>query len=448
MKAIILAAGLSKRMKSEVPKFLHKIMGRTLVSMVADAARGAGADEIIAVIGQGGELVRAELGDSVSYAEQKEPLGTGDAVRAAQEYIGPEDDVLVLCGDTPLLTSGELKNLIDAHQSQDNALTLISVVLDDATGYGRVVQSGGVLEKIVEHKDASPEEREIKEIWAGVMAFKGEALLCALPLLKNENAAGEYYLTEAIEILRKAGRRAGVYQSPFPDQFIGINTRVQLAEAAAALQKSRNEAHMLAGVTMTAPSTVWIDSGVEIGQDTVLYPGVILEGSVKIGKNCEIGPNTRIVSSEIGDCVTISNSVVVQAKVGNYTSVGPFAYLRPNADIGEHCKVGDFVEVKNSVVGNGSKASHLAYIGDACVGEGVNFGCGAITANYDGKRKSRTVIEAGAFIGSNTNLVAPVTVGAGATVAAGSTITDDVPGGALAIARERQVIKEGWKRKE
>ncbi|MCL2351689.1 MAG: bifunctional UDP-N-acetylglucosamine diphosphorylase/glucosamine-1-phosphate N-acetyltransferase GlmU [Firmicutes bacterium] len=447
MKAIILAAGLGKRMKSELPKCLHKIMGRTLVAMAADAARGAGAGEIVVVTGHGGELVREALGDSVSYARQERQLGTGDAVRAAMGYIKPGEDVLIIYGDTPLLTAGELKKAADLHKSGDNSVTLISVVLEDATGYGRVIQRDGAPEKIVEQKDASPEEALVKEIWGGVMAFKGEALLYALPLLTDGNASGEFYLTDTIEILRKAGHRCGVYQSPFPEQFMGINTRVQLAEAAAVLQKSRNEAHMLAGVTMTAPSLVWIDSGVEIGQDTVLYPGVMLEGAVRIGKNCEIGPNTRIVGSEIGDGVTVSNSVILDSRIGGGTSVGPFAYLRPHSVIGERCRIGDFVEVKNAVVGNGSKASHLAYVGDAEVGEGVNFGCGSITANYDGRRKFKTVIKDGAFIGSNTNLVAPVTVGEGAYIASGSTITDDVPPGVLAIARQRQVNKEGWKRK-
>ena len=427
-----------------MPKCMHEVLGSPIISLIIDAAQKAESSEIICVVGYRSDLVREKIGDAVTYAEQKEQLGTGHAVMSATEFIDPGESALVLLGDAPLIRAESIKRLREAHETLNNAVTVISTVVDNPFGYGRIIRDGGAVVRIAEQKDLNSEQENICEINTGFMIFEGRALLDALPKLTNKNASGEYYLTDAVQIMREAGLRTGVIRLEDPDEFMGINTRVQLAQAAAVLKRRRNEEHMLAGVTMANPETVYIDMNVEIGEDTVIYPNVMIGGKTFIGSNCVIGPNVRLTDVLMADGVTITESVASRSTIGRGATVGPFAYLRPGASIGEDCKIGDFVEVKNASVGNRSKASHLAYIGDADIGEDVNFGCGSITANYDGKNKSRTVVRDGAFIGSNSNLIAPVTVNERAYVAAGSTITDDVPEGSLAIARQRQAVKKGW----
>ncbi|MDR2749180.1 MAG: bifunctional UDP-N-acetylglucosamine diphosphorylase/glucosamine-1-phosphate N-acetyltransferase GlmU [Clostridiales bacterium] len=447
MKAIILAGGAGTRMKSNLPKCLHKVLGRSMIDTVIATAKSAGVEELVVVTGHEGQMLRDSIKESVVFTEQKQQLGTGHAVMTAIDYVSPEDTVLVLYGDLPLVTHQAIARLAEQHLKEQNAVTVMSTIVDNAFGYGRIIYKHGKFPRIIEQKDLTPQQMEIKEINTGIYLFSGNALLDALPLIRNENAAKEYYLTDALEIIQSNGLKAGVYCCPDPEQFMGVNTRVQLAKATEALKRRRNEEFMDSGVTMIDPSSVWIGHDVTIGVDTLLHPGVMLEGSTRIGAACEIGPNTRIVDSAIGDCVTVSYSVILKSTVGSHADIGPFAYIRPNSKVGEHCKVGDFVEVKNSTIGDYTKASHLTYIGDSDVGEHVNFGCGTVTVNYDGEKKHRTVIKDNAFIGCNTNLVAPVTVEEGAYTAAGSTITQDVPEKSLSIARARQVNKTDWTKK-
>lgn len=443
--AIILAAGMGTRMKSEIPKVLHKVCGKELAAWVADAARKAGADEVVAVIGHKAECVKNTLGDNLKYVLQKEQKGTGHAVMQAKDYI-KKGQVIILNGDAPLVTSQTIKKCIDYHNASCNSATVITAVLECPAGYGRIVRDiDGNVKKIVEDKDATPEEKNIKEINSGFYIFDAQELSSALEKLKPNNAQGEYYLTDTLEILLDEGKKIGAYVVEDNDEIRGINDRVQLAQAEKIMQTRINEMHMKNGVTFILPETTIIQSNVEIGRDTVIYPGTIIKSGTKIGANCTIGMNTQIDNSTLADNVNVLSSVIIDSEIDSGTTVGPFAYLRPNSKIGKDVRVGDFVEIKNSTVDNGTKISHLTYVGDSDVGKRVNFGCGTVTVNYDGKKKYRTKIGDDCFIGCNTNLVAPVTVENGGYTAAGSTITDTVPQDSLAIARARQVIKSEWK---
>ena len=448
LKAIVLAAGSGTRMKSKQPKCLHKILGRTMLNIVLDTLKEAGTDEIIVVTGYGEEQLRKSVSVDVKFARQAEQLGTGHAVMTAKEFINENDDVLVLYGDTPMIMTDSIHKFIQAHIKEGNAITVVSTRIDNPFGYGRIIHPSaeGQLLRIVEHRDLNNGQELVNEINTGIYIFNGKALLDALPLIKPNNAAGEYYLTDALEIIQSNGLKAGVVLAPNASEFVGINNRIQLAEACEVLQRRINDKLMMQGVTIVDPKSAWIGNDVSIGPDTIIYPGVILENS-RIGENCVIGPNTRIIGSDISNNAEVDNSIILDSSVGEYTQVGPFAYIRPNSHVGAHSKVGDFVEIKNSTIGDYTKAAHLTYVGDSDVGNHINFGCGTITVNYDGKKKYRTVIEDNAFIGCNTNLIAPVTVKQGAYTAAGSTITDDVPEQALGIARARQVNKEDWKLK-
>jgi len=448
VKAIVLAAGNGTRMKSKLPKCMHKILGRTMLNIVLDNLKESGTNEIIVVTGHGEEQIRASVSADVQFVHQDEQLGTGHAVMTASKYIGEDDDILVLYGDTPLITPESVIQLNNVHMREGNAITVVSTRIGDPLGYGRIVRPSldNRLLRIIEQKDLTDGEGFINEINTGVYFFKGRALLAALPLIQPHNAAKEYYLTDTLEIIQKLGLKAGVAVAPDSSEFIGINNRVQLAQAGDVLKQRINERLMLNGVTIVDPNTTWISPDVVIGIDTIIYPGVTLE-KTRIGENCVIGPNSRIINSVVSDNTEIDSSVVIDSYIGEHTQVGPFAYMRPNSKVGAHCKIGDFVEVKNSNIGDHTKASHLTYIGDSDVGSHINFGCGTVTVNYDGRKKYRTVIEDNAFIGCNTNLIAPVTVKAGAYTAAGSTITEDVPEKALGIARARQVNKVGWIRK-
>ncbi|MCI8804596.1 MAG: bifunctional UDP-N-acetylglucosamine diphosphorylase/glucosamine-1-phosphate N-acetyltransferase GlmU [Clostridiales bacterium] len=448
-KVVVLAAGQGTRMKSKVPKVLHKLLDKKMIDYVIDAAKEAGADEICAVVGHKSAMVKAMIGESVSeFAVQKEQLGTGHAVMQAEKFIGTEGDVLILCGDTPLITAETIKKLFENHKNNENSATVVSVKLKDPTGYGRIIRENHSFLKIVEHKDATEKEREINEINTGVYIFKASDLSESFKELKNDNAQNEYYLTDCLEIIKEKGRRVGVMVARDENEFLGINSKLQLSRAAKVMKRRINEYHMINGVTIEDPDNTYIGKDVSIKPDTVILPGTVIEGKTEIGTDCVIGPNSRITNSIIKDGVTIQSSVLLSAEVDNYTTIGPFAYLRPNSKIGEHVKIGDFVEIKNSTIDDGTKVSHLTYVGDSDVGKNVNFGCGTVTVNYDGKNKFRTTIGDNAFIGCNTNLIAPVTIKDNAFTAAGSTITFDVPEGSLSIARAKQVNKPGWREKK
>jgi len=450
LMTVILAAGEGKRMKSKHSKVSHRFCGKALVEWVYSAAKGAGSDECIVVVGHKADEVRELLGEKVLYALQESQLGTGHAVMQADEYLkGKDGYVMVLYGDTPLITAETLKKTVEFHSRNNNSATLITAVLDDPAGYGRIIRNAeGNVIRIVEDKDANADEKAIKEANPGMYCFNARDLVMALKELNNNNSQGEYYLTDTLEILVKKGMKVGAIPVEDNREILGINDRVQLAHAAEIMRRRILERHMRLGVTIMDPSSVHIDGDVEIGTDTIVYPGTIMEGSVKIGEDCIIGPNSRITSSVIGNGVEINNSVVVDSTVGDGTHVGPFAYIRPGSCIGRKVKIGDFVEIKKSIIGDKTKISHLTYVGDAEVGRNVNLGCGVVVVNYDGSKKHKTVIGDNAFIGCNVNLVSPVDIKNNSYIAAGSTITEDVPESSLAIARSRQVVKEGWVEKK
>lgn len=444
--AIILAAGQGTRMKSKLYKVLHPVCGKPMVQHVIDHVNQLQIEDIVTVIGHGAEKVQEQLGDSCKYALQDQQLGTAHAVMQAESVLsGKSGTTLVICGDTPLIKAETMEELIALHERSQAKATILTAYADNPTGYGRVLRGeGGLVEKIVEHKDASDEERYVKEINTGTYCFDNQALFSALKKVSNENVQGEYYLPDVIEILKQEGETVTAFQSSDFEETLGVNDRVALSQAEQILRKRINESHMRNGVTIIDPLTTFIEADVQIGQDTVIKPGSCIKGNSVIGQDCMIGPNTEINDCEIGDGTEIFQSVVHESSIGSAVKIGPFAHVRPHSDIHDSVKIGNFVEIKKAVFGNGSKASHLSYIGDAEVGENVNIGCGSITVNYDGKNKHLTKIEDNVFIGCNSNLVAPVTIGEGAYVAAGSTITQDVPQEALSVARARQVNKEDY----
>lgn len=449
LKVVILAAGQGTRMKSDVPKVLHRVLDKTMVGYVIEASKEAGADKICVVVGHQSAMVKntiKDLYDDISFAVQKQQLGTGHAVMQAGDFI-KDGNILVLCGDTPLITADTIKKLCDVHEKNNNSVTVVSMVVDNPTGYGRIIRENDGFSKIVEQKDANSEQLAVKEVNTGVYIFRAEALTKAFESLSNNNSQGEYYLTDTLEIIKNSGENVGIMIADDADEFMGVNSKLHLAQAIKAMKIRINTEHMINGVTITDPDNTYIGKDVKIERDTIIYPGCMLEGKTEIGKSCIIGPNTRITSSSVDDCVTIQSSVLVNSKVKSYTTVGPFAYLRPNSVIGEHVRIGDFVEIKNSNIDDGTKVSHLTYVGDSDVGKCVNFGCGTVTVNYDGKVKNRCKIGDGAFIGCNTNLVAPVEIAERGYTAAGSTITKNVPEDSLAIARVRQENKDGWRKK-
>jgi len=446
--AIVLAAGQGKRMKSKLYKVLHPVCGKPMVEHVLDAVRKASCERAVVVVGHGAEAVRTRLGEAAEYVLQEQLLGTGHAVLQAKSLVGDVDGtVVVVCGDTPLVTGETLQALVALHESRGAAATVMTAELDDPTGYGRVIREGGDVLRIVEQKDCRPDEATIREINTGTYCFDNRKLFAALEKVTNRNAQGEYYLTDVIGILRSEGERIAAYRTNDPAEAIGVNDRVALAEAERLMRRRIAVRHQTEGVTIVDPDHTYIEADVQIGPDTVIYPGTTLRGRTVIGSDCAIGPYAELADTTVGDGTTIRQSIADQAEVGPDCTIGPFAYLRPGTKLAARVKVGDFVELKNASIGEGSKVPHLSYVGDATVGRNVNIGCGAITANYDGYNKWRTVIGDQAFIGSNANLIAPVTVGEGAYVVAGSTITDDVGQNDLAIARERQVNKPGYAEK-
>ena len=448
--AVILAAGKGTRMKSALPKVLHAVGGKSMLRHVMTAAEQAGAKRMLVVVGFGGDKVQAEIGAAAEFVLQAEQLGTGHAMMQVQPVLaGFSGTILLLCGDTPLLTGQALLDLVAAHQQSGAAATVLTAKPADATGYGRILrdESGQVL-GIVEQKDATAEQKQIGEINTGIYCFEAAPLFAALAGLTCNNAQKEYYLTDVLAILAQAGQQVGAVEVADFQETLGINSRLQLAEAEAILRQRKLVELMDSGVTVMDPASTFVDASVSVGEDTVLYPFTWLEGETTIGRDCRIGPNSRISDSQLGDAVTLHFSYAHECKIAGGVSVGPYVHLRPDTELSAGVKVGNFVEIKNSRVGVGSKLPHLSYIGDADIGSGVNIGCGTITVNYDGKKKHRTVVGDTAFVGCNSNLVAPVSVGSGAYIAAGSTITKDVPDGALGVGRARQSNIAGWVEKK
>lgn len=447
LAAIVMAAGKGTRMKSDLPKVLHAIAGEPLLGHVLHTLKGLPAlTATYVIVGHGGDQVRAMLPADVKAVEQAEQLGTGHAVDQVTPHLTDFDgDVLILSGDVPLLSAETLAQMQAIHVEAGAVVTMLSTELADPTGYGRVLRdSGGRVIGIVEHKDATDDQRGIREGNLGTYLASWPHLREALAALTPNNAQGEYYLTDAIAHLVQAGHHVAGHRTDDPLEGEGVNTRVQLQRLQAAYQRRTAERLMLDGVTILNPDTTIIGPKVTIGADTTVEPGAILTGDTAIGSHCLIGAYSQLKDVRCGDHVEILHSYLNDAVVGDGTHIGPYAHLRMHAVIGKKVRLGNFVEVKKSTLGDGAKAAHLAYLGDAEIGRDVNIGCGVITVNYDGKKKSKTIVEDGAFVGSNSNLVAPVTVGAKGYVAAGSTITQDVPAGALAIGRGRQANKEGW----
>lgn len=444
--ALILAAGEGTRMKSDKPKVAHEILGMPMVNWVIAAARRAGCDRVIVVTGHGSETVSALVGDTETVV-QDEQLGTGHAVMCARDALdGYVGSLVVLSGDTPLITAETISGLVAMRETNGAALTLLTADLNEPAGYGRIVRDmadGGVA-RIVEEKDATPQERAITEVNTGTYCFEAPVLFAHLDRLGRENAQGEYYLTDMIEVFNREGLVVSASVTDDPYETLGVNSRVQLADAAKIAQRRINRRHMLAGVTMTDPDLVWIGPEVTIGKDVEILPMSMLLGATSVAERSLIGPNTRLIDSSVGPDAVVDSSVVLSATIGPSAHVGPVSYLRAGTVLEVGAKVGTSCEVKNSVIGPGSKVPHLSYVGDAKLGENVNIGAGTITCNYDGKNKHRTTIGDRVFIGSDTMLVAPVSVGDGAVTAAGSVIAEDVPPHALAIERSEQVNVEGW----
>ena len=448
--ALVLAAGQGKRIKSDLPKVLHKVCGKEMVKHVIDSIRKSGIDDVNVIVGKGAELVKERTSDrNVSYSLQEEQLGTGHAVKCAEDFLtGKKGVVAVFAGDTPLIKQSTIERLFNQHIENNNSATILTSMVEDPTGYGRIVRdSNNEVLKIVEHKDCNEEELKIKEMNTAIYCFDIELLVSSLSKINNNNNQVVYYLTDVKEILKNEGKKIGAVVTEF-EETIGVNSRVQLAEAEEILKNRINLMHMENGVTLIDPKTTYIGIDVEIGKDTIIYPNNILEGNTKIGSNCTLYQNSRIADSTIGDEVDIQSSVILNSNIGDNTTVGPFAYIRPESTIGKHARIGDFVEIKKSTIGDGTKVSHLTYIGDAEVGSGCNFGCGTVVVNYDGKEKHKTIIGDNSFIGCNTNLVSPVKVEDNTYIAAGSTITSEVKEGELAIARAKQRNISGWVEKK
>lgn len=444
--AIVLAAGQGTRMKSSLYKVLHPVCGKPMVAHVIDHVQQLGTDRIVSIVGHGAEKVEQTLGNVSEYALQAEQLGTAHAVMQAESVLGDLDGTtIVICGDTPLIRPSTMEKLIEHHGQTNAKATILTAFADDPAGYGRIIrgEQGEVLRN-VEHKDATEEERLVQEINTGTYCFDNRALFEALHKVNNDNAQGEYYLPDVLSILREEGAYVGAYATDDFSETLGVNDRVALSQAEETMRLRIAEEHMRNGVTIINPQNTYISAEAEIGRDTVLQPGTMIEGNSVIGSECLIGPNSQISNSTIGDRVSINASVVLDSEIGSDTTVGPYAHIRPETQLGENVRIGNFVEVKKSTIGHASKVSHLSYIGDAEIGSQTNFGCGSITVNYDGKNKHVTTVGDGVFIGCNTNLVAPVQIGDDAFVAAGSTVTKDVPGDALAIGRARQENKEGY----
>jgi len=449
LTAIVMAAGKGTRMKSERPKAIMPLLGQPLASYVLRALEQAGVEPIIVVVGHGADEVKQALGENYLYALQSEQLGTGHAVMQAIPHLPPDAlYVLIAAGDSPLVTPEVFQSLYETAVQTDAACALATALLDDPTGYGRILRNerGDVI-GIVEEKDAAPEQKAIREVCTSFYCFRADALRDALPRLSNQNAQGEYYLTDVIGILAEQGARVVAWQSPDPTLLLGVNNRWELAQVGNTLRMRILKQLCSDGVTVVDPATTYIEPTVQIGRDTVIEPNTHLRGNTAVGANCTLGPDLYLQDCTVGDNCRLFRSHIIQARIESDVSVGPFAHIRPGTVLHNGVRVGDFVEIKNVEVGEGTKVLHLTYLGDATIGKGTNIGAGTITCNYDGERKHRTVIGDGVFVGSHATLIAPLTIGDGAYIAAGSPITDDVPPESLAIARSYQTVKAGWVRK-
>lgn len=448
--AVILAAGEGKRMHSRRPKVLQEVLFKPMINWVLDAVAGAGVSSVCAVTGFEREQLEAHLSGRCAFAVQEKQLGTGHAVRAAADFLktNTPQDTVVLCGDAPFLDAHILSDAYTAHKQNGNAVTVITAQVNEPHGYGRIVrnEAGNVL-RIIEEKDASEEQRRIQEVNSGAYWFRTDALLAALDALGNQNAQGEYYLTDTVEILAAQGRKGGTYLLSDPDAMAGANDRKQLAALNAMARRRKLDALYDEGVEIVDEAGVNVGPDVRIGRDTRLLPGTILRGKTTVGEGCVLGPNTLLEDCTVADGAVINASQAYRTIIEKGVTVGPFCHLRPGTHLEEKVHVGDFVETKNAHVGVGTKIPHLSYIGDADVGAGVNFGCGCVTANYDSVNKHRTTVGDHAFVGCHTNLIAPVTVGENAFTAAGSTITKNVPDAALAVERAKQINLDGWVRR-
>jgi len=435
-------------MKSALPKVLHEVAGKPLIRHVLDTARAISPASITLVVGHKAEEVKRALASDpdLLFALQQPQRGTAHALQQVEPFLaGKSGTAVLLSGDVPLLRPATLRRLLEAHSAAGATATVLTANVNRPYGYGRILRQGGEVVGIVEERDASPAERQIREINSGIYAFDLAPLFEALRGIASQNAQGEFYLTDLIGIYRRRGLRVEGVPVDAAQEILGINSRAELAEVSALVRQTKNQELMAAGVTLIDPATTYIGPDVEVGADTVIHPGVVIEGQSRIGAACEIQAHVRIVDSEIADHAAINSfCLIVGSRVGAGASVGPFAHLRPETVLGESARVGNFVELKKTTLGPGAKANHLAYLGDASVGARANVGAGTITCNYDGEHKHQTIIEEGAFIGSDSQLIAPVRIGRGAFVAAGSSITDDVPDGALGISRGRQTNIEGW----
>ena len=445
---VILAAGQGTRMKSRMPKVLHRLAGKPLIEHVLETAQTVRPETVTMVVGHEAESVRRCVGKrpNVEWVLQEPQLGTAHALQQTEPRLAArQGTVILLSGDVPMLKAATLQRLVETHQTARAAATVVTAMVERPYGYGRIVRTRGRIARIVEERDASPAVRKIKEINGGIYAFDLVSLFDALRGIASQNAQGEYYLTDLIAIYRRRKLGVETLLVDNPQEIRGINSRTELAEVSRIVRQTKNEELMAAGVTIIDPATTYIDPDVHVGADTVIHPGVAIEGHSRIGAACEIHSHVRIVDSEIADKAVIQNfCLILGSRIAESASVGPFAHLRPESVVGEGARIGNFVELKKTTLGPGSKANHLAYLGDATIGAKVNVGAGTITCNYDGTSKHQTVIEDGAFIGSDTQLIAPVRVGKGAYVAAGSSITEDVPSGALGIARGRQTNVPDW----
>jgi bifunctional UDP-N-acetylglucosamine pyrophosphorylase/glucosamine-1-phosphate N-acetyltransferase len=448
---VILAAGEGKRMRSKHPKVLHPLWGKPMVEYVLDACRELPLRKIFMVIGHQADRVKEALFHrDIRFVVQEEQKGSGHALMQVAPHLrGFSGDLLVLCGDVPLISPQILRELMEAHHRAEAAATVLTTTLTNPTGYGRVVRDrNGRLKGIVEEVDAGARQRSIKEVNTGIYCFAAPPLFQALGEIGSSNQQGEYYLPEVFALLRKGGRGVEISTTADWERVLGINSREELAKALQIVRKAKLQQLMKDGVTLLDPESTFIDASVRIGKDTVIYPNCYIEGQTAIGEDCILYPGTRVVSSEVGKgVILLDHCLILESKVDDGAKIGPFAHLRPQSQIGKGARVGNFVEIKKSEVGEGSKVPHLSYVGDSVLGKKVNIGAGSITCNYDGFAKHRTQIEDGVFAGSNTLFIAPVCVGEGAIIAAGSVVTEDVPPHSLAMARARQTNKKGWARK-
>lgn len=447
--AIVLAAGQGTRMKSKLYKVLHPVCGKPMVEHVVDQIAQLDMKKIVTIVGHGAEDVQEHLRDKSEFVKQEEQLGTAHAVLQAKELLADLDGVtIVVCGDTPLIESTTMGALIKYHSEKRAKATILTTQLDDPTGYGRILRDDlGIVERIVEHKDATEKEQRVQEINTGTYCFDNHALFEALSKVSNDNAQGEYYLPDVIKILKDSDEVVAAYRMENFEESLGVNDRVALAEASRLMRNRINERLMREGVTLVDPNSTYIDVDVEIGQDTVIEANVTLRGNTKIGEDCLITSGCDFDNAVIGNRTIIRSSAIEDSKVGDDVQIGPFAHLRPESEIHDHVKIGNYVETKKAVVGENTKLPHFIYMGDAEIGKNVNVGCGSISVNYDGFNKSKTVIGDNVFVGCNSNLIAPINIADNVYIAAGSTLTDDVPEGALAVGRARQVNKEGYAKK-